>query len=520
MAFGKGYGSGGFGSAKPRFDSLQNASQQKPSTAPIPPASYAESPEISKLSEEEVSAFRAKHEMYVLGRQAPRPIKSFSQVDFGSQLIHKRLLASGFQEPTPIQAQGWPVALSGKNLVGIAQTGSGKTLSYGLPALSHIKRVSSIRVSERNPIVLVLAPTRELACQIQEVVRPYGNLMRQRTVCVYGGVPKGSQGRLLRDGCDIVIATPGRLQDFVDAGEVSLSEISFLVLDEADRMLDMGFEPQIRKLLESIRPDLQVLLWSATWPKGVQRLAHDLLGRDFIQINIGREDTHTLTANKKIHQRILFDKEDKEGTLVKLLLSILENGPDAWIKEEKESSNPDSLNPQSLPKTIVFCNKKRICDDLANKAYQDGWHCDSLHGDKTQQQRDAVLVAFKSGKTPLLFATDVAARGLDVKDVRVVINFDMPADVEDYVHRIGRTARGSDERFGCAYAFFSTSEDKGLVKDLVGLLQNAQQPVPEQLKALLPRSRPNTYSRYNGGFGSRGGFRGRRGGRGGSYRPY
>ena len=485
---------------------------------PIKKDLYVEHVDVKALTDEQVTAFRREHAMHIIGRDVPKPISRFEQVDFGKTTMSK-LAGQGFDTPTPIQAQGWPMALSGRNMVGIAQTGSGKTLSYILPAISHILAAS--RLSSTDPLALVLAPTRELACQIQEVARTYGNAVRIRNACVYGGVPKGDQIRALRNGTEIVIATPGRLLDFLDAGLVSISAISYLVLDEADRMLDMGFEPQIRRLLEHIRPDRQVLMWSATWPKGVQRLAHDMLGRDFIQVNIGTDTA--LTANKRIRQHIMLTREeDKEVRLAELLAAIYEGGPEAGMPNSNkcEKANTDGV----MCRTIIFSNKKRICDELAHKAYQDGWAVDAIHGDRLQPERDATLARFRSGEVPVLIATDVAARGLDVRDVQVIINYDMPLDIEDYVHRIGRTARGSDEKVGCAYAFFDPFGNKRLARDLVGLLQRSEQPVPPELQALAPqRSLPNRYSRYNhdGGY-SHGSSRGRGGGysRGGSNNSY
>ena len=456
--------------------------------------------------------------MHIIGQNVPKPISKFAHVEWGSVEVSRKLQGEGFADPTPIQAQGWPMALSGRNMVGIAQTGSGKTLSYVLPGLRHI--LAAERLNSTDPVVLVLAPTRELACQIQEVARVYGNTAKIRNACVYGGVPKGDQIRTLRRGVEMIIATPGRLLDFHDAQLVNLQAVSFLVLDEADRMLDMGFEPQIRRILQCIRPDRQVLLWSATWPKGVQRLAYDMLGKDFIQVNIGNDASQSLTANKRIKQHImLMEEHRKEEELVKLLNSIHEHGPGANLipSESTSAQKPEPSDQKSLPRIIVFTNKKRIADDLANKAYQDGWPVDALHGDKLQPERDAILARFKTGEVPILIATDVAARGLDVKDVRVVINYDMPNDVEDYVHRIGRTARGSDEKLGCAYAFFDPIQNKGLAKHLVELMDKAEQPVPDNLRALVPVRRGyggndgyNKYSRYNSGGGNGG-----RGGRGG-----
>lgn len=216
----------------------------------------------------------------------------------------------GFTEPTSIQAQGWPIALSGRDMVGIASTGSGKTLSYILPAIVHINSQSKLGRKD-GPIALVLAPTRELAQQIQQVADDFGHSSGIRNTCLYGGAPKGAQARDLDGGVEIVIATPGRLLDFLESGRTNLKRCTYLVLDEADRMLDMGFEPQIRKIIEQIRPDRQTLMWSATWPKEVKNLAEDFL-KDYAQINVG---SLQLAANHNILQIIDvcqdYEKENK-----------------------------------------------------------------------------------------------------------------------------------------------------------------------------------------------------------------
>jgi ATP-dependent RNA helicase DDX5/DBP2 len=280
-------------------------------------------------------------------------------------------------------------------------------------------------------------------------------------------------------------------------------------------MLDMGFEPSLRRILPLIRPDRQVLFWSATWPKAVMRLAHDILGQDFIQVNIGSQD---LAANKKIKQNIICcSGSEKESQLAKILQDI-------W------NALPGDESTRQVPKIIIFANRKFQCDDLTWKLNQDQWPAASIHGDKAQNEREMILRDFKNGYCPILVATDVAARGLDIKDVQVVINFDFPSSVEDYVHRIGRTARG-DSAEGVSYALIC-ADDKGTVRDLVALLEEANQEVPQELRAMMPYkpSYQNGNSRYrgggNGGYrryqsgGNRqgGGYRGGRGG--GGRRPY
>lgn len=516
-SYGNNYSRGSSGSFRGgRGGFLGSGSSGRPASAPVPVADwstlppltknfYHECAEVAAMTESECQAFRREHEMTLQGQDIPKPVQSFSQVGF-PKAIERKLADAKFDKPTPIQAQGWPMALSGRNMVGIAQTGSGKTLSYILPALVHIAAQPPLQSGD-GPIALVLAPTRELACQIEEVARTFGSVMRIRNACLYGGAPKGPQIRQLRYGAEIVVATPGRLIDLINMGCTNLNRVSFLILDEADRMLDMGFEPQLRDIIPKIRPDRQVTLWSATWPKEVQRLARDLLGRDFIQVTIGSTE---LTANKKIRQVIeVCEEADKEKKLADLMLAL-------W------NELPEPEPQRQMMRTIIFANKKRVCEELSWKMRQDQWPCAALHGDKSQQERDRALADFKHGYCPILVCTDVAARGLDVKDVRVVINFDFPVQFEDYVHRIGRTARGSATE-GRAYTFF-TRDNRGCARDLIALLKDSEQEVPPALMEMAPAPRqsyPQNRGRfgYGGGRGGRGGYGGYGGGRGG-FRRY
>lgn len=252
--------------------------------------------------------FRDEHSITLKGDIVPNPIKFFQEGNFPDYVMHG-IKKQGYQEPTPIQAQGWPIAMSGKNMVGIAQTGSGNTLAYMLPAIVHINSQAPLNRGD-GPIALVLAPTRELAQQIQTVANDFGSLSYVRNTCIFGGAPKGSQARDLERGVEIVIATPGRLIDFLERGTTNLRRCTYLVLDEADRMLDMGFEPQIRKIIEQIRPDRQVLMWSATWPKEVKNLAEEYLV-NYTQLNIG---SLQLAANHNIVQIVdVCLEEEKES---------------------------------------------------------------------------------------------------------------------------------------------------------------------------------------------------------------
>ena len=249
---------------------------------------------VSALSQSEVDTFRRVHSMTVDGIDVPFPVKTFEEAGFPPYLLSE-IRAAGFEKPTPIQCQGWPMALSGKDVIGIAETGSGKTLAFLLPAIVHINAQAPLKRGD-GPIVLVLCPTRELAVQIKEQVDKFGWNSKLTNTCLYGGAPKFPQARDLERGVEIVIATPGRLLDFLNSRTTNLRRVTYLVLDEADRMLDMGFEPQIRKIVGQIRPDRQTLLWSATWPREIQGLAADFLTSP-IKVNIGSLE---LAANARV----------------------------------------------------------------------------------------------------------------------------------------------------------------------------------------------------------------------------
>jgi len=330
-----------------------------------------------------------------------------------------------------------------------------------------------------GPIVLVLAPTRELAVQIKEECDKFGASSEIKNTVVYGGVPKHKQVRDLRSGVEIVIATPGRLIDHLEQGSTNLKRVTYLVLDEADRMLDMGFEPQLRKIVSQIRPDRQVLMWSATWPRSVQNLARDYLD-DYYQVTVGSLD---LAGNKNITQTIeVCTDRDKYRSLLRHLR--------------------ENLTPKD--RVLVFVETKKGCDMLTRSLRMDGFQARAMHGDKSQEERDWVLREFKSCQSTLLVATDVAARGLDVDDIRMVVNFDMPNDMENYIHRIGRTGRAGKK--GDAVSFFVAEKNGRLAKDLLEILNRTQQQVPPELQALASF---NPGRAGGGGGGGRGRGRGR-----------
>ncbi|KAL1531631.1 RNA helicase [Salvia divinorum] len=364
------------------LQSAQNRSDHTPSDQNVA-KSEVHKPIESKGAETglSVEAYCRRHEITVTGGNVPPPFISFQSTGFPSEILREAQQA-GFSAPTPIQAQSWPIAIQGRDIVAIAKTGSGKTLGYLIPGFIHLKEKRNN--PKLGPTILVLSPTRELATQIQDEAVKFGKSSRISCTCLYGGAPKGPQIKDLDRGVDIVVATPGRLNDLLEMKRVYLHQISYLVLDEADRMLDMGFEPQIRKIVKEVPPRRQTLMYTATWPKEVRKIAADLLANP-VQVNIGNSDE--LVANKSITQHI---------------------------------------------EVISQMDKRRRLEQILKQ-----FGAAAIHGDKCQGERDHVLNEFRTRKAPVLVASDVAARGLDVKDIRVVVNYDFPTGVEDYVHRIG-----------------------------------------------------------------------------------
>lgn len=464
---------------------LQKINWSKMELAPFKKDFYREHPAIKNRSSRDVDRFLEKHDITLIG-QCPRPITEFDEIEMPDYVLNE-IERQGYQKPTPIQAQGWPIALSGLNMVGVAKTGSGKTLGYMLPAIVHINHQKP-DPNIRGPLVLVLAPTRELAQQIQQVATEFGSSSYIRNTCLFGGSSKGPQASDLRRGVEIVIATPGRLIDFLESGTTTLQRVTYLVLDEADRMLDMGFEPQIRKILEQVRPDRQILMWSATWPKEVQRLARDYLG-EYVQINVGSLE---LSANHNITQYVkVIEEHEKNEQLSKLLDNLQSRG--------------------NAGKILIFTTTKRKCDQISTYLRRFGQDSVGMHGDKSQQERERALNRFRNSNSCILVATDVAARGLDVDGIKVVINYDYPQQTEDYVHRIGRTGRSNAT--GEAYTFFTSNERK-MAKELVAILEEAKQEVPPELLKWrhMGGGGINRYGSGGGGGNRFGTFKGGRGG--------
>jgi len=350
-------------------------------------------------------------------------------------LILKAIAEEGYTQPTPIQAQAIPVVLQGGDVMGAAQTGTGKTAGFTLPILQLLAPHQNASPSPaRHPVrALILLPTRELALQVADSVATYGRHMQIRSTCVFGGVDIGPQLKIVRAGVEILIATPGRLLDHVEHKSVNLGQVQILVLDEADRMLDMGFMPDIKRIISLLPAKRQNLLFSATFSDEIKRLAGGIL-HDPRVIEVARRNA---TAD----------------TVRQVAYAVASDEKRALLKHLVESRN--------ITQAIVFCNTKLGTARLARHLEREGLKAEAIHGDKSQNERIAALDKFKKGEAHLLVATDVAARGLDIQEMPCVINYELPHSPEDYVHRIGRTGRAGAE--GDAISFFSPDEEKYLI---------------------------------------------------------
>ncbi|CAG9327354.1 unnamed protein product [Blepharisma stoltei] len=471
--------SGGWGDsfAKPSIPEVtatENNENQDPNAKPqLPPLNYetlgeklqqidwnSETliPVVSKafestLSLEDINNFFTQNASVVKGSEI-KPIISFAEFGF-PEAITALFEASKFIQPTPIQSLMLPSALGGKDIIGIACTGSGKTLSYVLPALIHITNQQPIQPGQ-GPIALILAPTRELAKQIIFEANRFGKCLEIRSVCLYGGNGRQFQMKDLEVLPQLVVATPGRLLDFLECGAINLKRTSYIVVDEGDRMLDMGFAPQLRKILSQARPDRQIIACSATWPNTLEELSKEFM-KDPIEIHIGKEGG--VTANHNITQVInIVDSEEKMDKLVEI------------------------VKPLTEKRILIFVDTKAQCEILSSELESKEIKSATLHGDKSMKDRMTTLLDFRAGRNFIVIATDLASRGLDVKDLDYVICYDFPKRIEDYVHRIGRTARGTSK--GTAISFF-TKDNAKCAQNLIQVLEEAQQNVPRELRRMM-----------------------------------
>ncbi|KAF8447092.1 P-loop containing nucleoside triphosphate hydrolase protein [Kalaharituber pfeilii] len=423
---------------------------------------YAEDAELAALPQSIIDGYLTKNFISFtdpLNAPTLRPITKFTYVPINDEKQRKSFLdfTSSFAQPTPIQAAVWPYLLSGRDCIGVAETGSGKTLAFGVPAL---RRICFLSPKERKGVrVLVISPTRELAMQSHEHLNKLAGDVGLTAVCVYGGVPKEEQRKLLKKAT-IVVATPGRLNDLINEGAADLSSVDYLVLDEADRMLDKGFEEDIKKIIGAIpKNGRQTLMFTATWPSSVRDLAATFMNSP-VHFTIGDNPTGDLRANVRIVQTVeVIDHRSKEQRLVELLR-----------QHHSAKSKGDKI--------LVFCLYKKEATRVENFLKHKGFKIVAIHGDLSQGQRTQALQSFKDGACPIMIATDVAARGLDIPKVKLVINVTFPLTIEDYVHRIGRTGRAGET--GSAITFF-TEHDKAHSGALINVLKAAGQNVPESL---------------------------------------
>ncbi|KAK9086289.1 hypothetical protein Syun_028683 [Stephania yunnanensis] len=407
---------------------------------------YEEKDSISGMSDQEVAEYSKTLAVRVSGFDVPRPVKMFEDCGFSSQLMGA-IAKQGYEKPTPIQCQALPIVLSGRDIIGIAKTGSGKTAAFILPMVVHIMDQPELE-KEEGPIGVVCAPTRELAHQIYLEAKKFSKSHGIRVSAVYGGMSKLEQFKELKAGCEIVVATPGRLIDLLKMKALTMTRATYLVLDEADRMFDLGFEPQVRSIVGQIRPDRQTLLFSATMPHKVEKLAREIL-TDPVRVTVGGVGM----ANEDITQvvQVLPSDAGKMPWLLEKLPGLIDDGD-----------------------VLIFASKKATVDELESLMSQKGFKIAAIHGDKDQASRMEILQKFKSGTYHVLIATDVAARGLDIKSIKSVVNFDTARDMDMHVHRIGRTGRAGDKD-GTAYTLITQKEARfagELVNSLVAAGQN------------------------------------------------
>ncbi|GAA0589068.1 DEAD/DEAH box helicase [Caenispirillum bisanense] len=367
---------------------------------------------------------------------------TFTDLGLAEPLL-KALADDGYETPTPIQAQAIPLLLQGRDVLGIAQTGTGKTAAFSLPLLQRLE-ASKRRAGPKGCRALILTPTRELAVQINESIKSYGRYMRFRAACIFGGVGMNPQIRALSGGVDILIATPGRLIDLMNQGFVRFDSVEAFILDEADRMLDMGFVRDVRKVVDRLPTDRSTLLFSATMPSGVRELADGLL-REPVKVEV----TPPATTAERIEQRVMFVRRDDKRHLLTHL-----------------------MDSHSIERVLVFTRTKHGADRLVRQLELDGVDAAAIHGNKSQNARQAALKDFKNGRVKALVATDIAARGIDIDGLTHVINYELPNEPESYVHRIGRTARAGAE--GIAFSFCDTDE----LSYLRDIERAIRQPVP------------------------------------------
>ena len=393
---------------------------------------------------------------------------AFTDLGLAPELL-KALSESGYTKPTPIQAQAIPVALAGGDLMAGAQTGTGKTAAFALPVLQKLLPLASASASPaKHPVrALILTPTRELAIQVEESVKAYAKHTSLRSLVVYGGVDIKTQTPHLKTGVEVLVATPGRLLDHIEQKTIQLNQVQILVLDEADRMLDMGFMPDLKRILALLPKQRQNLMFSATFSNDIKKLADEFLTKPQL-IEVARSNATNDNVTQKVYE---VAQSDKEALLIQLL----------------KAANASQV--------IIFTKTKITASRLSRSLAREGIAADAIHGDKTQQERIKALDGFKAGTITALVATDVAARGLDISELPMVINYEIPSAPEDYVHRIGRTGRAG--ALGIAISFVSPEEDKYILE----IEKLIKRQIPKETVALeKPSSKARTSSSKDSGY--------------------
>ena len=430
----------------------------------FPKSFYIEPSDLKDLNEDDVTELRAELDnIKVRGTEVPKPAVKWSQCGLTNQ-IQNVISTLNYEKPSSIQSQAIPAIMSGRDVIGVAKTGSGKTVAFLLPMFRHIKAQRDLKKME-GPIALIMTPTRELATQIHKDCKPFLKALDLRAVCAYGGAPIKDQIGALKTGAHIVVCTPGRMIDLLAAnsGKVTnLRRVTYVVLDEADRMFDMGFEPQVMKILGNIRPDRQTVLFSATFPRQMEALARKTLTKP-IEIVVGGRSVVAPEITQIVEVR-------EENTKFVRLLELL------GLLYEDEKNEDDRV--------LIFVDRQESADGLLSELLRKGYPCGSIHGGKDQVDRDSTIQDFKAGGIPIMTATSVAARGLDVKQLKLVVNYDAPNHLEDYVHRAGRTGRAGNT--GTAVTFITEEQDRYSV-DIAKALKQSGQPVPQDLQNLVDK---------------------------------
>ncbi|KAL4779521.1 hypothetical protein BJX76DRAFT_340521 [Aspergillus varians] len=446
---------------------------------------YTEPSDLAQMSEEEAANLRLELDgIKVRGLDVPKPVQKWSQCGLGMQTLDV-VEKLGYESLTSIQAQAIPAIMSGRDVIGVAKTGSGKTMAFLIPMFRHIKDQRPLDNME-GPITLIMTPTRELATQIHKDCKPFLKALNLRAVCAYGGAPIKDQIAELKRGAEIVVCTPGRMIDLLaaNAGRVTnLRRVTYVVLDEADRMFDMGFEPQVMKILSNVRPDRQTVLFSATFPRNMEALARKTLAKP-IEIVVGGRSV----VAPEITQIVEVCNDDKKFFR---LLELLGN---LYSTDENEDA-----------RSLIFVDRQEGADTLLRELMRKGYPCMSIHGGKDQIDRDSTIEDFKAGIFPVLIATSVAARGLDVKQLKLVVNYDAPNHLEDYVHRAGRTGRAGNK--GTAVTFLTDDQERYALDIAKALKQSGQQipePVQNLVDAFLEKVKAGKEKASTSGFGGKG----------------